>query len=56
MIYTLIGTSKLNDGNRQAWLRKLFDRIAVMPQTVFFSSLCVGSCPTSPSRVVLAIQ
>ena len=33
VMYTLIGTAKLNDADPQAWLADVLDRIAEMPQT-----------------------
>ena len=33
MMYTLIGTAKLNGVDPQAWLADVLDRIAEMPQT-----------------------
>ena len=33
VIYTLIGTAKLNDVDPQAWLADVLDRIADLPQT-----------------------
>ena len=33
VMYTLIGTAKLNDVDPQAWLADVLDRIADMPQT-----------------------
>ena len=33
VMYTLIGTAKLNDVDPQAWLADVLDRIADLPQT-----------------------
>ena len=33
VMYTLIGTAKLNDVDPQAWLAGVLDRIADLPQT-----------------------
>ena len=33
VMYTLIGTAKLNDADPQAWLADVLDRIADLPQT-----------------------
>ena len=33
VMYTLIGTAKLNDVDPQAWLDDVLDRIADLPQT-----------------------
>ena len=39
VMYTLIGTAKLNDVDPQAWLADILDRIAELPQTRLYELL-----------------